>query len=887
MRRLRGILVRVASQLRGHRANDDFDAELESHIAMHTDDGMRTGLSLEEARRQALVRLGGADQTRQAWRERRGLPWIESPLRDLHYGVRTLRKHPGITAIAMLSIGLGIGANATIFSIVSRFVLRPAPVGSPSTLMSLRVRHEGSPCCDEFSLPLYTDFHEEAKSFSDVAAYFEVVPASISGSGEPERVWGQAVTPNFFSVLQLPMILGRGFVSGEENQPVILLGARLWQRRFHADPAIIGKTILLSGRTFTVVGIVPPGFHSVDQLLNGEFWVPLGNAAQLVPGLGNQTSREFTWLAVAARLKPDVTPEQASMEIQTLGKRLALAYPKAYKESSFVLEQAGTLPQGIKSQVLIFLTVLLVVVLLVLAIAGANVANLLFAQAATRQREMAVRLALGATRVRLCRQMLVESVLLGLGGGVLGTVLSLWATRSLSAFHLPIPVPVDLSVAVDGRVLLYAFVLSVFSGLLLGLPPAWAASRHTLVNAIKGEDALARPGRRRLTLRNFLTISQVAMTLVLLCPTLLFLRSLQGAARISIGFRPERLLTLSVDPRLHGYTAERTVQFLEELRSRAAVLPGVVSVDCTDYAPLSLGHRAESFHVNGAVETGNQEPIADLYMVTPSYFETMGIPLIAGLRFGEETATGPRIAVVNQAFAERLFHGQNPVGQQVIGAGVTYQIVGVSGNVRSRTLGEDIRPVLYRSLRQSVGGDPSLFGYTLLVHTAAESNAISEGVNRQVHALDPSIAIFNEETMEEHVRSAYFLPRLAATLFGVFGGIGLVLATIGLYGVMSYAVSRRTREIGIRMAVGAEPGMVERLVLHQGMVLTLIAIALGWPVAWMLAKLAASFLYGVQAHDALTFAAVPIFLAVIAFFACWVPARRAAMVDPVQALRAE
>jgi predicted permease len=443
-----------------------------------------------------------------------------------------------------------------------------------------------------------------------------------------------------------------------------------------------------------------------------------------------------------------------------------------------------------------------------------------------------------------------------------------------------------MRIAVDWRVLVFIFALSILSGLLLGVAPAWVAAHPLLGSALKGEDALARPGRRW-TLRNLLTIAQIAMSVILLSMTGLFLRSLQTAGSINLGFRPQNLLSMSVDPRLNRYTPERTVEFLDQLQARPAVLPGVLSAAWTDHGPLSMARNIEKFHVGGGATSRKNDPAVNRIMVTPGYFETMGIPRVAGRDFAGETASGPKTAVVNRAFAERLFGSENPIGQQVTGGGVTYQIVGVVGNVKTTSLGEELTPVLYRSLQQNIGAEPSLLGYTLVVHTAGHPAAMGKSVRQQIYALDRNMAVFNEETMEEHVHTAFFLPRLAAMLFGVFGGIGLVLATVGLYGVMSYAVSRRTREIGIRMAMGAQPGTVERLVLRQGFVLTLIAVMLGWPAAWMLAKLAASFLYGIRPHDMLTFAMVPPLLSAIALVACWIPARRAASVDPMVALRTE
>jgi predicted permease len=883
MSQLHALWMRARHLLQMH---DDFDAELESHLALHTEDGVRAGLSRDEARRQALIKLGGVEQTRQAYRERRTLPWIESLLRDLRYALRTLAKHPGVTATAILSIGLGIGANATIFAMVSRFVLRPAPVGDPATLLALSTTHKGDRCCNRFPYPVFEDVRAQSHSFRGMAAYDDLIPASISGNGGPERVWGQAVTPNFFDVLELRMVLGRGFVESEKSAPVIILGQNLWHDRFNDDRSILGKSILVSGRTFTVVGIAPAAFHSVDQILNMQFWVPLGTEPQLAPNLPPQNSREFHTLAVVGRMRPGVTQSQVEAELNTLAASYEKTYPATDEDNGFYVEPAGTLPPNMKGTVVLFLSALLVIVLLVLSIAGANVANLLFAQAAARQREMAVRLALGAKRSRLRRQLLLESVLMALAGGLFGVVLSFWATRGLSAVRLPVPVPLDLAVGVDGRVLLFAFTLSLASGVVLGMAPAWAASRPSLTNALKGEDALARPGRRW-TLRNLLVVGQIAMSVVLLSVTVLFLRSLQSAASIAIGFRPHGLLIASIDPRVNGYSPERTSAFLRELRERVAGLPGVDAAVCTDVALLSGGNRSDGFTVAG-LSTKNQETtFADLYMVTPGYFAALGIPQLAGRDFNNEPATGPKVAVINRAFADRLFAGVNPLGQRVNGGGVTYQVIGVVGDVKSRTLGEEPRPLLYRSLDQSIARDPSLMGYTLVVHTQGNANTLIEAVRQQVYALDPAMAVYNVETMDEHVRTAYILPRLAALLFGVFGAIGVVLAAIGLYGVMSYSVSRRTREIGIRMALGAQSGMVERLVLRQGLVLSLIAIVVGWPAAWTAARFAASFLYGIQPHDALTFAVVPPFLVLIALAACWIPARRAASIDPMQALRAE
>jgi predicted permease len=804
---------------------------------------------------------------------------------DFAYTLRRLFAAPGFVLAVVLSIGIGIATNATIFSIVNRFVLSPAPVSDPGTLLSLHTTHDGGACCNNFSWPVYTDVRDQAKSFSGIAVYYELLPASIGGKGEPERVWGQAATANYFDVARTGMTLGRGFAGNEEHAPVIILGYRLWQRRFASDPAILGKPVNLSGHVFTVVGVAPPAFHGLDLILDPEFWVPLGNIEALAADAPSRTDRGYHWLAAIGRLRPGVTASEATAELHTLAGHYAKAYPATDKGNSFLLTPAGSLPPRDRSFILSFLAILSVAVLLVLAIACANVANLLLAKGVARQREMAIRIALGAVRRQLLRQMLMESILLALAGGVVGILLALWATGALSAFHLPAPIPLNLSVAVDWRVLLYTFALSVATGLLLGIVPAWIASRPVLTSALKGEDALARPGRR-VNLRSVLVVAQIAVSLVLLCGTGLLLRSLQNASSIDIGFRSRGLLMMSVDPRVHGYTPQRTVQFLTLMRERIAALPGVQSVAATDFIPLSGGHRSDGFSVVGQ-PSPQTPPTVDLYMATPGYFETLGIPRLMGRDFAHEAANGQKVGIVNEAFVERLFHGENPIGRHVNGAGMDYEIIGVVRNIKSRTIGEDTRPVLFRSLAQSIGSDPSFLGYQLIVRYRGDSAAVANEVRGQIHALDPAMAVYNKETMEDHLRSALFLPRLAGTLFGVFGITGLVLATIGLYGIMSYSVSRRTREIGIRIALGAQLGAVERLIVRQGMVLTIFAIALGLPAALLGAKFSSSFLYGVHPHDAVTFLSVPVLLIGVASLACWFPARRAARVDPQSALRYE
>jgi len=867
-------------------ANEEFDEELRDHLRMLAERFERQGMAPREAWNAARRQFGNPVSLKETRTQMQTFAWLETLKRDVRYGWRSLRRNPVLAGAAMVTLALGIAANSTIFSMVSRFVLYAAPVARPAMLMALHTTHDGDTCCNHFTWPLYMDVREQARSFSGVAAYYELVPASVGGLGEPERVWGQAATANFFDVAQLTMTLGRGFSADEERAAVVVIGERLWRRRFGADRKILGRAILLSGQPFTVVGVAPPGFRGVELILNPEFWIPLRQLDRLQPNSTTFESRDNHWLAVIGRLKDGVTEAQAAAELRLIAGRVARAYPATDKGGGFRFERAGSLPPRDAATVELFLAALSAVVLLVLGIACANVANLLLAQAAGRQREMALRLALGARRGQLLRQLLTESVLLGLGGGGLGVLLTLGATRGLTAFHIPAPVPLDTTVSVDWRVLLFTLALSLGTGLLFGIAPALAATRPGVSNALKGEEVLGRTGRWW-SLRNFLVVSQIAMSLILLCATGLFLRSMQNAASMDTGLRSQGVLTMSIDPRLHGYTAARTTQILAELRARVAALPGVAAVACTDVLPLSGGHRSDGFQAEGRPGPVQAIPSVEMFMASPGYFKTLGIPLIAGRDFGDESATGPKVAVVDEAFAHLLFPHENPVGQRVSSGGVIFEIIGLTRHIKSRTLGEEVRPVLFRSLVQSIGSEPSMMGYSIIARATGDPAALENAVRREIHAVDPTLAVFNAETMEEHLRSALFLPRLAGTLFGVIGAVGLLLAAIGLYGVMSYSISRRTHEIGIRMALGARSGGVQRLVVRQGMALTAVAMALGLSAAWAVAHLVASFLYGVPPHDPVTFIAVPLFLGAVALVACWLPARRAASIDPLAALRYE
>jgi predicted permease len=670
------------------------------------------------------------------------------------------------------------------------------------------------------------------------------------------------------------------------KNPVVVLGHGLWRRRFAADPGILGKTVILNNLRYTVVGVAPAGFHGTVRGILPEFWVPLSMAGQIMSGMtAARDARGSHWLIVDARLKPGVSREQALAAVNVIKKRLDATYNKGEKNLQPVsLTVAGALPGDASKFALSLMAILVIVVGLVLMIACANVANLLLARASVRQKEIAVRLAIGASRARIICQLLTESILLSTLGAAAGFLLAVVAVRPISRFELPLPLPIDLNFTPDARVFAFPAALSVLTGILFGLAPALRATRPDLVATLKDQGGPT-GSLRQFGLRNMLVVAQVALSLVLLVGSSLFLRSLQSASSIDLGLHPENVLLMGVDPKLHGYSPEKTKQFLGQLRQRVSALPGVTSVSFLDTVPLSIGGSNAGVRTEGG-KAGPQKTFADVYNVGSRFFETMGIPLSRGRDFNPHPGA-EKIAIINENLAKYLFAGEDPIGRQLRMDGDAYQIIGIAKNSKSRTLGERPTPIIYVPLEQHPERADSLFGISILVKTAVGPRTMIRAVRAQVAELDPNLAVFNIEGMQEHVNKALLIPKLSAVLLGVFGAVGLVLATVGLYGVLSYSVRRRTREIGIRMALGAHAGGVLRMVVRQGLLLACVGLAIGLGISVALWRFAASFLYGISATDSVTFIGVPLVLLAVAFVAALLPARRASRVDPMEALRYE
>ncbi len=808
--------------------------------------------------------------------------------RDIRFALRGFTVNRGFTAAVAISIALGIAANTTVFTIVNALLLGDMPVPEPDRVVAFSGGRT-------FSWPDYRDYREQTKSvFEDVSAHFVLVPASVGGSGEPERVWGQLADAAFFSTIGAPVRFGRGILASEDEKPgespVVVLSDALWHRRFGADPAVVGRSIVLNNSQYTVVGVTAPGFHGMIRGFTSEFWVPLAMADQIMPDLHTaemKGQRHAQWVELLARLRPGVTREQATAAVNTVKQRLESEYRKGQKpRPPITLSSSVTFP-GIENGAMGAAAVLMAVTGLVLLIACVNVAGLLLARATVRAREIGIRMAIGAGRGRIIRQLLTESVLLSLAGAAGGFLLAYAATRAIAGFDLPLPIPIGFEFRMDLRVVFFTAALAIATGVLFGLAPAIRATRPNLVGALKNETPQL-AGVRRFGMRNLLVLAQVALSLVLLVSAGLFVRSLQKASSIDLGMRTGGITMMAVDPKLHHYSPERTRQFVSELRASVSALPGVQSVTFADSLPLSLGGTSFGFRTPGAKD----EVTADVYRVGAGYFSTLGIPLRRGRDFDLGRDTG-RTVILNEEAARQLFPNLDALGRQIEADSSPgnpkqlYDVIGVVKNSKSRTLAENTAASAYFFLEPKPEDAFSFYGISVLVRGGGPSGPMQVALRNRIHALDPNLAIFNAETMAEHVDKSLLIPRLCATLLGIFGIVGVMLATVGLYGVMSFTARARTREIGIRMALGAQPGSVLRMITAQGIVLVGIGLAAGLAASLALTRFVASLLYGVSPTDALTFVGVPLVMVAVAAVAVLIPARRAARVDPLQALRCD
>ncbi len=802
---------------------------------------------------------------------------------DLHFALRMLRKRPGFTAAAVIALALGIGANTAIFSVVNSVLLRPLGYKEPERLVTIGHSYPKLDLIASVSAPGYIDYRDQTSAFEEIAASSNA-NYNLTDGGEPERVQGRRVTANFFPLLGVAPALGRPFLA-EEDKPeasrVAILSHGLWQRRFGGDPQIVNRTITLNNESYTVVGLMPMEF----RFGRDELWTPIA----FTPEQLANDRRGNEYLGVIARLKQGVTIEKAQAELDFIARRIMEANPEAYPADSGWGVKLKSLNEEIVGNVRPALLVLLGAVGFLLLIACSNVANLMLARAAARGREIAIRTALGASRLRIVRQLLTESLLLALVGGTAGLLLAVWGIDLLVALE-PVDVPRAREIGIDARVLLFTIGLSLLTGVLFGLLPALQASKPELIGKLKEGGRGSAIGGGLRNARSLLVVTEIAVALVLLIGAGLMVRSFSRLLNVNPGFQTENVLTMQVAlPATKYREPQQRRAFFQELMERLKTLPGVESVGAISNLPLGGGVTSFTFAIEGRpAPPGVMNPHTDGRVATPDYLQTMKIPLLRGRHFTErDNADARLVAIIDETLARQFFPGEDPVGKRITIEGpdenpIWREIVGVVGAIRHKGLDAELKAQLYYPHAQSTAGFMSV-----VVRTANEPASLTSAVRGAVRAVDKEQPVYNVRTMGEVLNNSVSQKRFSMFLLTIFAAVALVLAAVGIYGVMAYTVTARTNEMGIRIALGARSIDILRLVVGQGMILALAGVALGLIIAFGVTRVMSSLLYGVSATDPVTFAAIALLLTGVALLACYIPARRATKVDPMIALRYE
>jgi len=813
---------------------------------------------------------------------------------DVRYAFRMLAKSPVLTVIVVLTLALGIGANTAIFSIVNGFLLRPLPVRSPEQIMVVAAKLEGDTLgISTLSYPELADFRRQADAFSDIFGY-QVDLGGLSVDGKPNQFFYSRVTGNYFSTLGLQPALGRLFLPTEGEaggkDPYIVLGYSYWQKKFGGDPTIVGKQALLDGQELTIIGVAPKGFQGTNFALDFDGYVPL-NMVPAADAATLWTDRTSRSLALMARLKSGVSLKQAQSSANVVAQRLAEQYPATDKGVTLrIIPERLARPQPFANNIVPFIVgIFLLLAAMVLLLACTNVANILLVRATMRKREMAIRAAMGASRVRLIRQLLTESILLALFGGVGGLLLGVWAGGAVASLLPPSRFPVRLDFSLDWRVFAYAMAAALFTGILVGVWPALRAGRTDLNGLLHGAGRSDTAGVSRHRVRSVLVVAQVAGSLVLLIVAGLFVRTLLRTQQASLGFNPDHVLNVTLDPKEVGYDETRSKSFYRDLESRVRSLPGVQSASLAYSIPMGDVDDGSSIYVEGhPVPPGQQPPVVIYNRVDELYFDTMRIPLLQGRAFREnDDEKAPLVAIVNQSIARQFWPNEDPIGKRFSlksANGPFVEVVGLTGDGKYVFIGWDKEPYFYVPLAQNFSSYRSL-----QIRSSVPPESLISQVQGEVHALDPNIPASDVETMEQSLAggNGFFVFKVGAILAAALGLLGLILAVVGVYGVVSFAASQRTHEIGIRMALGASRRDILMLVLRQGLVLVIGGVLAGALLAGALARSMATLLVGVSPTDALTFTTAIILLGGIGLWACYAPARRAMRLDPMVALRYE
>ncbi len=905
MTRLRIGISRLMGLFGKGQKEQELDQEFRSHLLMLTEENVQKGMSPEDARYAALRSFGGVEQTKEEYRNQRGIPSLESVLQDIRYGLRQLRRSPGFTTAAVVTLALGIGANTAIFSLGNAFMFRPLPVKNANLLAMVAVQYHADGEPNQVSYLDYVDFKKQSDVFTDMT-FYNLDMAGLGYQGHADRLVMAFVPSNFFSMLGIRPEVGRLISPGEgdapKTGPVVVLGHSYWQRRFGGDPGIVGRSVTLDGQAVMVIGVVPKEFLGPYTIIEMDAYAPIG-MLPLTSGEGSFfTDRRATQLRVLGTLRPGVTPKQAEANLNLIAQRLAKEYPDTDQgEVARVIPERLARPEpGVESSITVVTAAFLIMVGLVLLIACFNVANLLLARAAAREREVAVRAAMGASRARLIRQMLTESLLLALAGAAGGALAGNAVARGIQMIHPLGDFQIRLPMEFDWRIFAYVAAIAILAGIISGLAPALRTSRTHLQQTLRESGRGVVGDTRKHWMRNGLVIAQVAGSLVVLVAAGLFTRSLGNAETVDLGYNPHHVLNLCIDPKLQGYDQARSEAFFRELLRRVQLLPGVESASLAFSVPLGYYGDGSAVYAEGhPLPPGQRAPGAGMNCVSPGYFTTMQMKILSGRAFTDaDTASSPRVAVVNQTMARKLWPNQDALGQRFRMAGsegpiapnsqasqnAWITVVGVARDAKLQDLMDAAHSFFFLPQAQKYKSM-----HVLHLRTSGPPETLRGPAEALARELDPDLPIYDVMTMDQAMSGAngYFLYQAGAALAAALGAVGLLLAVVGIYGVVSYGATQRRHEIGIRRALGAQTSNVLALVIRHAAVLVGAGVGVGIVAALGINRLLASLLVGVTAHDPLTLIGAAALMLAVALVACYLPARRAAKVDPMVALKYE
>jgi predicted permease len=811
---------------------------------------------------------------------------MRSWFRDVRYGWRTLVRMPAFTALAVLTLALGIGANTTIFSWINSTLLNPIPGATGTRQLVSLTRGGEAENPYPFSYPDYADLRDQNHSFSGVIA-FSTYSMTLTGIDQPERVWGALVSANYFDVLGVKPTMGRAFLPEEEQKPggapFVVISHRFWQTHFGGDRSVVGRGINISQHPYTIVGVAPPGFQGSQTGLRSELWIPLVMQQQIIGYEDLLHQRRDAWLLLVGRLNPGINRQQAQQDATVILQRIASQYPDSHKgHNAVTVHPLWRAPFGANFYLYILLPMLLAIAGVVLLLACVNVANLLLVRSVARRREIAIRLSLGASRWRLVRQLLLESMLLALLGGVVASLITVWTAGTFMKFMPHSDVPIAMDIHADRTVLLATFVISIFTGLIFGILPALRSSRLAPLAVLKEETTGASGTLHKARVSSGLAVVQISLSLVLLICAGLFIRSFRAAQRFDPGFNPEHVLLGSYELLPSAYSQDQGLEFHRQVLAKLETQPGVESVSFATRLPFGFTLSSATVKIEGYSPKPDESMDIDDNLVGPNYLRTMQIPLVAGREFTLNDGPKSAVLIVNQALVDRYWPHQDAIGKHISIQDRSFTVIGVARNSDYSELHEDPKPFLYLPLLEEyargvivhvrVAGDPETFALTL---------------EKTIHQLNSDLALFDVNTLKSWMQNATVGERLAGTFLGSFGLLALVLAAVGIYGVISYTTRQRTREIGIRMALGAGRFSILRLVLNHGVMLTGIGLLIGLAASLALTGFLKSMLFGIATTDPLTFICVTLLLCTVALLACYLPARRATRVDPIIALRQE